>query len=1046
MSKKIRLLALSLLVFCLLGIAGSTALGVNLVGRKYEVIVLIDTTMPYEGNEDLIDDVKDMMKDASAYLHIALRDQAIFGKVIILIPYTWPDDLADAPSEGETIAAADIFIGHNVSCGACASPGRIEIDTSQMDGDTVVHEWGHYRFGLGDEYCDYVWKDYAWYQVYKTTAGWNRCTALQEIERDCEERKTTDAACNTTKNNVNGAKASIMHRQWNPGIDSFCDDSGDDEYQHNSDVNNHQNRIWNRRNCWSVIEAHSDGFKYSGGETILYDDPVFEVKKPSKADVVLVMDVSGSMGNYGRIENAAQAAKSFVYRTEQGSYIGIVQFDITATTEKGLTEITDHTSRTSIVDKIPESDTGLRTSIGAGMQKAKEMLDGSISGNKKVILLLTDGDENEEPWIATVLPGIVAADINVHSVGLSADSSEKLQDIADSTGGVYYFAPDGDIQALNDAYTSVANLIASIPTNTVVSEQKSIGPIGASEQFDALIDSSLGANTIFTFSGSASAIEDIEVHLRQPDFSILDSSYVGYSKDDVLGVIMFKIEGTAQSGVWMTQVWNYADSAAEVTMEATSSSAPAEAAVTLTASINKSSVSYPEPIAIQASLISSESIIGAHVWAEVMDPFGQMTLVTLSDNGQGADKFPLDGVYSGFFTEYTGDGRYLVKVFADNIEMTAQLGAQFKDGPLIQSDREIGAGSPEEFLISDDSGMVSRAMSDLTAQLDFDFERVISAGAFELTGYVAGDYISPAKVLTLSVISIGQDPPSIVLGWIAAGDDMDNGQATSYDLRYSTSPILSDAHFGNADSAIGIDPPMPAGEDEQYTFLNLNCNTDYYFALKAIDDEDNQSEMSNVISALIDDVTSPVPDVSELPEVRGQCEAAIGLIPTATDNCDGTLYGMTQDPLSYEEQGAYTVTWTYVDNNGNFVKQTQAVVVEDTIPPVIESIVATPDVLRPPNHKMVLVTLNVSASDNCDLAPFCQIISVSSNEPENGLGDGDMAPDWEITGNLTANLRAERSGKGSGRVYTITVRCTDYAGNSSEEQTTVTVPHDKKKK
>ena len=106
--------------------------------------------------------------------------------------------------------------------------------------------------------------------------------------------------------------------------------------------------------------------------------------------------------------------------------------------------------------------------------------------------------------------------------------------------------------------------------------------------------------------------------------------------------------------------------------------------MTLTASVSKVSVAFPEPIAIQASLISSGSIIGAHVWAEVMDPFGQITQVTLSDNGQGADKFPLDGVYSGFFTEYTGNGRYSVKVFADNIGMTAQLGAQFKDGPLIQ--------------------------------------------------------------------------------------------------------------------------------------------------------------------------------------------------------------------------------------------------------------------------------------------------------------------------------------------------------------------------
>lgn len=1046
MSQKIRILGLSLLAFCLLGIAGSNALGVNLVEGKYEVIVVISPAMSYDGNENLIDDIKDMMMEASAYLHIALKGQAIFGKVIILIPSSWPDDLADTPSEGETFAGGDIYIGDRVGCGACASPGRIEIDISLMDGDTVVHEWGHYRFGLGDEYCDYVWKYSDWYQVYKTTAGWNRCTALQEIVKDCEERAISDPPCATTEENVNGAKASIMHQQFNLGIDSFCDDSEDEKYKHNSEVNNHHNRIWSRRSCWSVIEAHSDGFSYSGGTVIPYEDPVFEVKKASKADVMLVIDVSGSMGNYSRIDNASQAARSYIYRSEEGCYVGIVQFDDTATLVEGLTEITDeYTSRRDLADKVPETDTGGWTSIGAGMRIAKDELNVSTTGHSKVMLLLTDGDENEEPWIATVLPEIIASNIKVYCVGLAAASSSQLQDIADSTGGVYYFALDEDIQALNEAFTSVANLTASIPGNTVVSEKKSVSQ-GTSTPFDALIDSPLGQNTIFTFSGLPSEIEDIDISLRQPDESILDSSYVGYSKNEVLGVIMFRIEGIAQNGYWIVTATNNTSSDADVIMELTSSPVPEAVAVTLTASVSKASVAFPEPIAIQASLISSESIIGAHVWAEVMDPFGQMALVTLSDNGQGADKFPLDGVYSGFFTEYIGDGRYSVKVFADNIEMTAQLGAQFKDGPLIQSDREIGAMFPEEFLISDDSGMVSRQMSDPTAQLGFDFERVISAGAFELTGYIAGDYISPAKVLTLSVISIGQDPPSIVLGWIAPGDDMDNGQATSYDLRYSTSPILSDAHFGNADPAIGIDPPMPAGEDEQFTFLNLNCNTDYYFALKAVDDEDNQSEMSNVISALIDDVIPPIPDLSELPEVRGQCKAEITLTPTATDNCNGTIYGMSLDPLRYEEQGTYTVTWSYIDNNANSVRQTQTVIVEDTIPPVIEKIVATPDILRPPNHKMVPVTLSVSVSDNCDKAPFCQIISVSSNEPENGLGDGDMAPDWEITGNLTVNLRAERSGKGSGRVYTITVMCTDYAGNSSEEQTTVTVPHDKKKK
>jgi hypothetical protein len=71
---------------------------------------------------------------------------------------------------------------------------------------------------------------------------------------------------------------------------------------------------------------------------------------------------------------------------------------------------------------------------------------------------------------------------------------------------------------------------------------------------------------------------------------------------------------------------------------------------------------------------------------------------------------------------------------------------------------------------------------------------------------------------------------------------------------------------------------------------------------------------------------------------------------------------------------------------------------------------------------------------------------VSSNEPENGLGDGDTSPDWKITGNLTLNLRAERSGKGSGRIYTITVKCADADGNSSSGNVRVSVPHDQGKK
>jgi len=113
----------------------------------------------------------------------------------------------------------------------------------------------------------------------------------------------------------------------------------------------------------------------------------------------------------------------------------------------------------------------------------------------------------------------------------------------------------------------------------------------------------------------------------------------------------------------------------------------------------------------------------------------------------------------------------------------------------------------------------------------------------------------------------------------------------------------------------------------------------------------------------------------------------------------------------------------------------------DSTPPVIVSITPSARSLTPPDHKMVPVSFAVQATDLVDPSPVCDVVSVASNEPANGLGDGNTAADWSfVPGSLTVSLRAERSGTGSGRVYTVTIRCRDASGNAAFSTAEVAVP------
>jgi len=193
------------------------------------------------------------------------------------------------------------------------------------------------------------------------------------------------------------------------------------------------------------------------------------------------------------------------------------------------------------------------------------------------------------------------------------------------------------------------------------------------------------------------------------------------------------------------------------------------------------------------------------------------------------------------------------------------------------------------------------------------------------------------------------------------------------------------------------------------------------------------------------------PSLTAPPKVTAECSSATGTpvslgTPTVTDLCDPSPKVTNNAPAVFP-LGITTVVWTAQDASGNQRTAPELVEIQDTTPPTITNVSATPNVLWPPNHELVPVTLAVSVTDVCDaaVAQSCHIVSVTSNEAIAGAGSGHTSPDWEITGSLIANLRAERSGLGSGRTYTLTVQCTDASNNSSTAGVTVTVPHDQGK-
>jgi parallel beta-helix repeat protein/predicted outer membrane repeat protein len=209
------------------------------------------------------------------------------------------------------------------------------------------------------------------------------------------------------------------------------------------------------------------------------------------------------------------------------------------------------------------------------------------------------------------------------------------------------------------------------------------------------------------------------------------------------------------------------------------------------------------------------------------------------------------------------------------------------------------------------------------------------------------------------------------------------------------------------------------------------------------------------------DATPPTTTATPTPSPNGAGwnNANVTVALTATDNPGGSgvkeihysLTGATTGGgvvagstalVTITGDGITTVTYFATDNAGNQETNKSITIRIDRTPPVISGLPAPGTTLWPPNGKMVKVATATAGDALSGLAYFN--VTGSSNEASDPKN-----PDIVITGSglgpRTIQLRADRLGTGSGRIYTLTATATDFAGNTITSKAIVIVPHDQGK-
>lgn len=178
----------------------------------------------------------------------------------------------------------------------------------------------------------------------------------------------------------------------------------------------------------------------------------------------------------------------------------------------------------------------------------------------------------------------------------------------------------------------------------------------------------------------------------------------------------------------------------------------------------------------------------------------------------------------------------------DTLDLAAPGAAIYTTFPAAQYGTADGTSFAAPHVAGAAALVISRfpglSVRELKARLLANADRVpgllgrVATGRLNAAAALREDPLAPGEPHDLRLSGAGET--ALRLEWVASGEDGTAGQAFRYELRYSTSPI-TEAGFAAAARARSLPEPSPSGDAEQYLLSDLEPDTAYYVAVRALD-------------------------------------------------------------------------------------------------------------------------------------------------------------------------------------------------------------------